>query len=732
MTKIAIILPFLLIQNAISLFPSSDTITILSKQNISSWNPPPCGFNQSVNIMTKWGKMIDPTNTSTLFPQYPRPQLKRDTNNSWINLNGLWEYQEAVNLNEALNPPFNQTLKSNILIPFPIESCLSGIAKHSFYLWYRIVFSINNSWYNTTDNNNKLLIHFGAIDWQSTIYLNNKNISTHTGGYNEIIIDLSKYLTQNYNELLIFVYDPTEFGFQPNGKQNTQALRGPILDMFTPTSGIWQTVWIEKVPKYYIENIKIITDLKNINISVNSNINVNNLLNYKININAIDPITNDIYTSIGYINQTINILIKNAKLWSPKSPMLYLLNVTLIDNNIGNIIDNIISYTGMRTISMKQIRRKFVNDTGIERSIYINGMLINGYPIDINSNNPSSCWLLCNKTNNCMGWQYQYNISQWICRKDIPIKPKCYLYSNIYTTSDNATFDTCFSSGQKYEKSQNIIAPFLNDNIELVMLGWLDQSFYPDGIYTAPSYDAFYHDIHSVIDFGMNFIRTHEKVNPEYYYYYADILGILIWQDMPQKYGAATDELKPYFLYDLKAMINGRFNHPSIIQWELFNERDCDRIYNESEVINLVNIIRKMDPTRLIDTDSGGFAANYRLGDVFDLHHYPDIIHPESGTKQYAVQGEFGGFNVYYANHDWYKAHCKGNGQNTPENMIKAYEKQINLMIQRKYDVKGFVYTELSDVENECGGFFTYDRINKFNTTQIAYLKQLNQKIVQS
>eukprot|EP01084_Bolivina_argentea_P056725 103764_1 len=350
----------------------ADRITVLSKHNASLWKRTKCGFN-GTDIITRWGQQINPSNSSTLLPEYPRPQLKRDINNSWVNLNGLWEFEIATNNNSILTPPFNKTLNNIILVPFPVESCLSGIGKNYQYLWYRFVFNINKSWFNINNKTERIILNFGAVDWSTNIFINGKYITKNEGGYNSFSIDLTIYLTQNYNEILLFVYDPSNLGNQPNGKQNIGKISNPGGDQFTPSS--------------------------------------------------------------------------------------------------------------------------------------------------------------------------------------------------------NLTFDHCLSSGEKNISSQYISIPYLNDK-PIYFAGWLDQSFYPDGLYSPPNNNILYFDVNAALEFGFNTIRVHEKVQPELYYYYADLLGVLIWQDMPQKYGHATDDTIPYFINDLKQMIQQKISHPSIIHGKYLMKMD--------------------------------------------------------------------------------------------------------------------------------------------------------------
>ena len=358
---------------------------------------------------------------------------------------------------------------------------------------------------------------------------------------------------------------------------------------------------------------------------------------------------NTIYNGVTTMNKTLNTSIKSPKLWSPSTPNLYKIQIKY-DN------DYIESYAGMRTITIKQsLKRPLMTDTAIEQSIgRMNGggKIINGYPITIK--NVIDRWLKCNETQNCLAWNYQ-------CASQNNNKQTlCYLYSN-NIPSNELTFDHCLSSGGKNQSAEHVMMPHLND-VPINMAGWLDQSFYPDGLYSLPSNQMLYHDINSVLEFGFNFARLHEKVHPELYY--APILGVLLWQDMPQKYG---DALIPYFINDLTKMVTQKYNHPSIIQYQIFNENDCvgifkpyhDNKYNVS-IQDMYDLVKSLDDTRLINIDSGGMGTSSHIGDVFAVHHYPNLVHVESSNIQYGAQGEFGscamgGIN----NHEWVTKGCE-------------------------------------------------------------------------
>jgi hypothetical protein len=262
----------------------------------------------------------------------------------------------------------------------------------------------------------------------------------------------------------------------------------------------------------------------------------------------------------------------------------------------------------------------------------------------------------------------------------------------------------------------------------LFLAGWLDQSWWPDGQYTAPTDEALAFDLKVVKTFGLNMVRLHQKVNSERWYYYADKLGIVIFQDMIQKYGGATQATVPLFLADLKAMIEGRYNHPSIVQWDAFNEGDCVSQFNVPSVINQ---IRQLDPSRLLDTNSGGPGNDLHIADVNDVHTYPYPGDPKPSATQYAMLGEFGGIGAFVAGKEWVPGQCQTYLHvDTPELEATTYIAMAQTIRSRKVDLSASVYTQITDVERECDGFLNYDRTNKFNADQTARIATANQNII--
>jgi len=274
--------------------------------------------------------------------------------------------------------------------------------------------------------------------------------------------------------------------------------------------------------------------------------------------------------------------------------------------------------------------------------------------------------------------------------------------------------------------------PFLNGNFTF-LAGFLDQSWWPDGQYTAPTDEALQYDVAAVPMFGLNMIRLHQKVNPERWYYHADRLGVLVLQDMVQKYGGASAETIPHFVRDFALMVKGRRNHPSIVQFTTFNEADCWRVFNTPpyDVAGIVNLSRKLDPSRLVDTDSGGGANDLHIGDVNDIHSYPYPGDPKPSASQYAMIGEFGGIGAFTVGKEWKPKSCHTylHVESASDEATK-YIEMAHTIASRSDHISASVYTQTTDVELECDGFLNYDRSNKFSEADTEAIRKANQAII--
>ncbi|MFC1739450.1 PA14 domain-containing protein [Planctomycetota bacterium] len=551
----------------------------------------------SAKIMSKWAKDVTPDN---VWPEYPRPQMVRK---DWMNLNGQWEY--AIRPKEWKQP---SVFDGDILVPFCIESALSGVQKEvgrNNRLWYRRSFDMPENW-----SGKQILLHFGAVDWETTVWVNGKKIGTHKGGYDPFSFDINDALNNSGpEEIVLSVWDPINEGTQPHGKQ----VKEPGGIWYTSVTGIWQTVWLEPVNDTYIESLRIVPDVDSKlvrirtecsgvceNLVVETEVKAGNITEFKGKVRAGD---------------TLAIYIENPKLWSPDSPFLYDLKVTLTDDQ-GKKVDEVGSYFGMRKISLG--------------------------------------------------------------------------------------------------KDENGITRMMLNNEFVFQFGFLDQGWWPDGLYTAPTDEALKYDVEVTKKLGFNLARKHVKREPARWYYWCDKLGLLVWQDMPSGDRfidpvdgevERSEESAEQFMLELKRMIDNLYNHPSIVVWVPYNEG-----WGQWATEKVTKMLKEQDPSRLINSASGW--ADRGVGDILDIHSYPGPDMPEPETKRAIVLGEFGGLGLPIEGHTWQDKENWGyrNFKNSSE-LTDAYRKLIkdlHPMIGR--GLSAAVYTQTTDVEVEVNGMMTYDR----------------------
>lgn len=530
-------------------------------------------------LKTRWAKDVSPDH---VLPEYPRPQMVRK---DWLNLNGLWD----IKLGDGT--------ESKILVPFAIQSALSGVMKHADRMTYRRSFEIPKGW-----SGQQVLLHFGAVDWETTVSLNGKKLGVHRGGYDSFSFDITDALKgEGAQEITVDVFDPTDLGGQPRGKQKLK----PGSIMYTATTGIWQTVWLEPVPPAHIESLKIVPDVDESCLRLTV-----------VGSGSVEAVASedgkDIAQVTGQAGSELKLSIPNPKLWSPDSPHLYDLRVSLKSGD--KTVDAVTSYFGMRKIALGK------DDKGVTR------MMLNGKPV--------------------------------------------------------------------------------------FQVGPLDQGFWPDGIYTAPTDEALRFDIAETKRLGFNTTRKHVKVEPDRWYYWCDKLGLLVWQDMPcgNSYTDKPQPIdKPQFKSELLNMVKNNWNHPSIIMWVVFNENQ-----GQHDTEALVAEVKALDPSRLVNNASGNDDKN--CGDVIDKHSYPGPESPKPEENRAAVLGEFGGLGLPVDGHTWTKKTWGYEGTKNIEDLTKGYEKLLSKSWELNVTsgLSAVIYTQLTDVETECNGLLTYDReINK-------------------
>lgn len=559
-------------------------------------------------LKTRWAKDVSPENA---HPEYPRPQMVRK---EWVSLNGLWDL--AIAPKEAHKP---EEFSSQILVPFPVESSLSGLMKRvseNDRIWYRRSFDIPKAW-----RGRRVLLHFGAVDFETQVWVNGKEMGQHRGGYDGFSFDVTDALNPfDANELVVAVWDPTDAGTQPRGKQ----VRRPGGIWYTPTSGIWQSVWLEPVAAAHIGELKITPDLDNSQVVINATTPAS-LGEYTLEVSVRDGFSR-VASGSGRAANGVRLSLKKPKLWTPESPHLYQLTISLQVG--GRAVDRVESYFGMRKISLGKDQKGFTR------------MLLNNKPY--------------------------------------------------------------------------------------FQLGPLDQGFWPDGLYTAPTDEALRYDIEMAKKLGFNMARKHVKIEPERWYYWCDKLGLLVWQDMPSgdKYIRARDpditrtrESAAQFEQELTALVQGRGNHPCIVMWVPYNEG-----WGQWDTRRICEMVKKLDATRLVDNASGW--TDRGVGDVNDMHRYPGPGSPAPEPNRAVVLGEYGGLGLPLRGHTWQSERNWGyrsftNSVSLTSAYVDLQSKLFSSMIEK--GLSAAVYTQTTDVEVEVNGLMTYDReLVKMNFQQVA------------
>jgi beta-galactosidase/beta-glucuronidase len=607
----------------VKLFCSCMTLLLVVTVNAQSWKP------VNGRIRTQWADSINPASP---LPEYPRPQFERK--NNWINLNGLWNFSITSVQATSMTSP-----EGSILVPFAVESALSGVGRtvgKDSLLWYSKAITIPKNFRNKT-----VLIHFGAVDWQCELFVNGKSAGKHEGGYDPFSFDITSLLSKSStNNLVIRVWDPTDQGPQPRGKQVSK----PEGIWYTAVTGIWQTVWLEAVSPTYITLVKHVPDVDKSSLTIDAQV-ASLQPGDQLKVVAFD---NGTQVGEAVINPgtSSSISIPNPHLWSPEDPYLYQLKYSVTRK--GKLIDEASSYFAMRKISLKQDANK------IQR-IALNDKTI-----------------------------FQY--------------------------------------------------------------GPLDQGWWPDGLYTAPTDAALKYDVAQTKAMGFNLIRKHVKVEPARWYYYCDLLGMLVWQDMPS--GEDTDanrwEPRPFIIglgTDIKRndlsekiyrtewerIMNSLYNFPSIVTWIPFNEG-----WGQFKTAEITGWTMKKDPSRLVNAASGG---NYVMeGHIIDLHNYPEPAMPDPaifGKNQAIVLGEFGGLGLPVKDHLWQEKNWGYQSFGTSDSLFRRYSGFADKLAKLiPIGLTAAIYTQTTDVEGEINGLMTYDR--KIIKMPIGELKQVNERVIKS
>ncbi|MGC9665103.1 AbfB domain-containing protein [Planosporangium sp. 12N6] len=549
-------------------------------------------------LVTPWTNQVSTTNP---LPEYPRPQLTRP---DWQSLNGQWQFARATSLT---TPPVGRDLAETVLVPYPIESALSGIARHETDMWYRRTFTVPGGW-----SGRRIQLNVGAVTWQATVWINGRAIGSHTGGYDAFSFDITDALRTGSNEIIVGVHSPVDAAGIPLGKQRLNP--GGIF--YTAASGIWQTVWLEPTNAAHVTRLDPTPDVPG------------GALDLVVQGTGTAGVHAEVLTGgrvvgsgDGALGQHLRIPVPDTHLWSPDDPFLYDLRVTLTGAGGG---DTVGGYVGMRSIS----------------KAVVGGAL----------------------------------------------------------------------------------RPVLNGRF-VFQLGTLDQGYWPDGIYTAPTDEALRFDLQQQKNLGFNTVRKHIKVEPARWFYWADRLGLLVWQDMPSMRTGVTPSAadRTNFESELHRIVDQLRGITSIVQWQPFNEG-----WGEYDPARIADLVKSWDPTRLVDNNSGSNCCGFDggNGDVIDDHIYvgPGTTAPPTATRV-AVLGEFGGLGLRVAGHEW----SPGNGfayEMAPDaaTLTGRYVEVTDTLqgLVRSRGLSASIYTQPTDVENEVNGLWTYDRqLLKVNAAQV-------------
>ena len=574
-------------------------------------------------IKTPWAEQVNPED---VLPEYPRPQLERG---DWQNLNGEWEY--AIKPVGEVEPA---TFDGKILVPFAVESSLSGVQKEvgeKNELWYKRTFSVPSAW-----KNKDIVLNFGAVDWKADVFVNDILIGSHKGGFTPFSFNITPYLTGKSNQkLVVRVWDPSDKGYQPRGKQ----IADPHGIWYTPVTGIWQTVWLEPVAAAHVTSVKSIPNIDNntLNVTVGTSCDCNSGI---VTVKLLDK-GQVVASAKGVQGKELRLSVQNPTLWSPSNPYLYDMTVSLSKD--GKVLDEVKSYTAFRKISSKR------DAAGIMR------MQLN--------------------------------------------------------------------------------------NQDLFQFGPLDQGWWPDGLYTAPSYKAMVFDVDKTKDWGYNMIRKHIKVEPALWYTYCDRNGIIVWQDMPSgdkdpewqgrnyfdgEELERTPESEANYRKEWREIMDCLYSYPCIAMWVPFNEA-----WGQFKTKEIADWTKNHDPSRLVNPASGGNF--YPCGDILDVHCYPSppVTHVYD-AKRANVLGEYGGIGMVVNGHIWAPdrefsyINCK-----TPAELTDRYIGYANYLdhLAKEWFV-GAVYTQTTDVEIEVNGLMTYDRkVIKIDEDRI---REVNKRIIKN
>jgi len=552
-------------------------------------------------------------------PEYPRPQMVRE---EWLNLNGRWEFELDPGLSgEERYLQFGKPFSKTIMVPFCPESELSGIDEKDFMqcVWYRRSFVLPEDW-----QGKRVFLHFGAVDYEATIWINREQAGIHRGGYSSFSFEITHLLKEGENHIVVRAVDDTRNSLQPSGKQSTRFESHGC--HYTRVTGIWQTVWLEAVSPTYLRWFRLYPDIEEGKLTIQARADGDTggfILHTEIFASG-KKVGKARTAASGPMTFTVDL--SEVHLWEPRNPFLYELKFSLEKD--GKQVDLVKSYSGLRKIHI-QDKKVFINNKPIFQRLV------------------------------------------------------------------------------------------------------LDQGYYPDGIYTAPTDEALKRDIQLSMKMGFNGARLHQKVFEPRFLYWADRLGYLVWGEYPNwgldhSHPAALERM----LTEWTEVLDRDFNHPSIIGWCPFNETPPSQ--NPELLRNIYRVTKAIDPTRPVIDTSGYIHVET---DVYDCHNYEQD--PEKFASYFSqflkseqVWKNFPEKNAPYQGQPYFVSEYGGIWWNPVQTNEKGWGYGARPKTEREFleryrgltetllfhpGVFGFCYTQLYDIEQEVNGLYTYDRHPKFD-----------------
>jgi hypothetical protein len=568
-----------------------------------------------------WASKVD---ADLPLPEYPRPSMVRK---EWLCLNGRWDY--AIRLLDRQPEAYY----GEILVPFPVESALSGVGRKlrpEEALWYRREFRVPPAW-----RDRRVLLHFGAVDWGARVLVNGAQVGVHRGGYVPFSFDITDRLNEGEapQELVVEVRDPTDAGGQCRGKQ----VRRPRGIWYTSASGIWGTVWLEPVPAARIVKLTALaapgSDPREGRLAVRARLDIprdaRSSLRLRVSASAEGRTVAEREVRFGVEDAELELAIPEPRPWSPEDPFLYSLRLELEGG------DSVEGYAALRAVELRP-------DAAGRMRVFLNG------------------------------------------------------------------------------------SPYYNNAV-------LDQGYWPEGIYTAPTDEALASDIARAKELGFNAVRKHVKVESERWYWHCDRMGMLVWQDIPsggapmsflfsailgflgfrlrddrylRRFGREAEESRDDFEIETAAMLDYLEGFPCIVAWVPFNEG-----WGQFDSARIAAQVAERDPTRLVDAASGWYD---RGGGRFASRHDYSIAPraPRAYDGRAAALTEFGGLTLRVAGHSTEDRRQFGySGARDAEDLTARYEALAGRLAElAREGLAASVYTQITDVEIERNGLVTYDR----------------------